>query len=257
MHLTLHGRPTRPTIATFGTWEPFITTSAEFVKTMVSYAQKRELATTALLVDPSPPAVVQGEEKWPYFQDVPTRVQLLRDLGIDSVGVIGFAAPDLASGAPEFFELISKEITLAEFWLRTKQSIGSGAKGGTIAVKAECKRLGCTLRFIKRFTGDVGVVTRESLKMGTLKRAIAVTRTLPTLRRPPSGFVRMAWHIGEYRAFAATSPDTEVTYGDEITLRLVGGDGGMALLEWPDPSIEYLRFTAGPRDIVPAEAVAV
>ncbi len=249
MFMTTYGRCARPALATLSTWDPFLKESADFVKVFVSYAHKRDMAACALLVDPTPAAVVKGESTWPYFQDVATRVHLLRALGVDAVGVIGFAADDLAAGAQEFFDLVTQEWELAEFWLRNRQSLGSGAKGSATAVRSACAENGWKLRYVKRFIPDVGVVTRASLAAGSVKRATVVARTLPTFRRPASGVVRLAWQPGEYQAVAATEPDLTIAGGEQISLMIRGTDDGVGRFEWPDASIEYLRFTAGPADL--------
>jgi len=250
MFMTTHGRCPRPALATLSTWDPFLKESADFVKVFVSYAHKRDMSAAALLVDPTPAAVVKGESTWPYFQDVATRVQLLQAYGVDSVGVISFAADDLAAGAQEFFELVTREWELAEFWLRNRQSLGSGAKGSATAVRSQCAERGWKLRHVKRFISDVGVVTRASLAAGSVKRATVIARTLPTFRRPASGVVRLAWQPGEYQAVAAQSPDLGIPNGEAMSLMIRGTDDGVGRLEWPDPSIEYLRFTAGPADLL-------
>jgi hypothetical protein len=250
MFLTTHGSCARPAVATLSTWDPFLKESADFVKVFASYAHRHDMAAAALLVDPTPAAVVKGEAAWPYFQDVDTRVRLLQSCGVDAVGVIGFVASDLEAGASDFFNLISDEWPLAEFWLRTRQSIGSGPKGSAATVRAECLARGWKLRHIKRFISDVGVVTRSSLAAGSVRRATLVARTLPTVRRPASGVVRLAWHPGEYHALAAETPDTGLASGQPMSVTFVGTEGGMAWLEWPDPAIEFLRFTAGPADLL-------
>ncbi|MEO5816985.1 MAG: hypothetical protein ABIT20_17080 [Gemmatimonadaceae bacterium] len=247
--MTTHGRCTRPALATLSTWDPFLKESADFVKVFATYAHRRDMAAAALLVDPTPAAVVKGESTWPYFQDVATRVELLHACGVDAVGVISFAEDDLAAGAQEFFELVTREWELAEFWLRNRQSLGSGAKGSATAVRSQCAEHGWKLRYVKRFIPDVGVVTRASLAAGSVKRATVIARTLPTFRRPASGVVRLAWQPGEYQAVAATEPDLSMPNGEQISIMIRGTDDGVGRLEWPDPSIEYLRFTAGPADL--------
>ena len=254
MFMTVHGSCPRPAVATLSTWDPFLKESAAFAKVMATYAHRRDLSAAAVLIAPTPAAVVNGEATWPYFQDVATRVQLLLDCGVDAVCVLDFAKPDLAAGAHEFFELVSSRCTMAEFWLRNRQSIGSGAGGSATAVRGECAERECKLRFIRRFTADVGVATRAALVAGSVRRATLVARTLPTYRRPASGVATFAWHPGEYRVLAAGAPDTDIGRGEEFTVTLAPAAGGLSALEWPDPAIEYLRFTAGPADLADAGA---
>jgi hypothetical protein len=248
MRMMPFGHCNRPTVATLSTWDPFLKESADFVKIFASYAHRHDQDAAALLIDPTPAAVVKGESHWPYFQDVATRVELLLACGVDAVGVITFADADLAAGAAEFFDVIAESWMLCEFWLRNRQSLGSGPRGSATAVRTECADRGVKLRHVKRFIPDVGVVTRASLAEGSVQRASLAARALPTFRRPSSGHVRMAWYPGTYYAVAAHVPELGTQFSGAFPVTLTGGADGVSRLQWPDPAIPFLRFTAGPAD---------
>jgi hypothetical protein len=250
MKLTPFGHCSRTAVTTLSTWDPFLKESAAFVKLLAAYAHRHDQDAAALLIDPTPAAVVKGEAQWPYFQDVATRVDLLLECGVDAVGVISFTADDLAAGAHEFFEVITDRWALSEFWLRTHQSLGSGPKGSAAAVRTECVERSVKLRHVKRFIADVGIVTRASLAEGSVARASHAARALPTFRRPATGQVRMAWQPGVYFAVAAQRPEFGLAHDAAFPVMLTASTDGVSELQWPDPAIEYLRFTSGPADQV-------
>lgn len=254
MLLTIHGHCTRPAVVTMGTWDPFLRPSADFLRILVSYAHRRDRDAIPVVLDPTPAAIVNGRATWPYYQDVASRVAMLRACGADAVAVIGFARPDLDVGACELFDLLATEMTLAEFWLRNKQSVGSGAKGSATVVRTQCEARGITLRFMKRFMFDLGVDTRRCLQAGSVAQAAAVAGAYPTLRRPDDGVAETAWRPGRYRAVpldaldAFPEPIDAAARAGALPVELVPTADGMAAFRWPDAAVPFLRFVEGPAD---------
>jgi hypothetical protein len=259
MFLTLHGTVTRPAVTTAVTWDPFTPYVANFARLLAARARTGGWSAVPMLLDPAPPALRNGEPQWPFLHDVPTRVQLLLDCGAEAVAVVGFRHDDLTKGAGDLFDVVGTGVRIAEFWLRRGQSLGSGPEGSPEGVLEAAARRGFPCRFVRQLNQQAAVAVRDALLAGGVARAARYVGTYPTLRQPRSGAVRLAWQAGTYRAIPADSPSASVDSAPPIDVALVPSPRGMALLDWPDRAVEYLRFVRGPGDVaaaVPQAAIA-
>ena len=93
MHTSLHGAVARPTVAVVGVWDPMVEAHRDLFGRMVEHARANNLASLAIVLDPSPPAMLNGLERFPTYDDVPSRINSIRRHGVDGVLVGGAARP--------------------------------------------------------------------------------------------------------------------------------------------------------------------
>lgn len=190
-----------------------------------------------------------GPFHWPVYDDLGSRIKLLRSYGVDAVLHLDFTHKDLKARAADFFEVIFATVPLAELWLGTRQLLGSGPAGGpeTVARLAEQYQLQ-----VKRLPeADLSGLSREVrmlLSAGKPAQARQLMNRPPVLSRPDSGLrLETAWKPGLYQALAVSSPAES---GDGLFMEILVTEvpEGERYLTWPNPQIDYLAFMAGPND---------
>ncbi|MGH2410941.1 MAG: hypothetical protein ACRDGS_11320 [Chloroflexota bacterium] len=256
MNARMYGRLEGRAIGAVGVWDPLTVTHRALFEQMRCQAARRGLSSLAVVIDPDPARFVWNRELWPVFNDVHTRRELLRALGIDAVLHLPFHACDLAAGAREFFELVGEHAELAELWLGDKQSLGRGPNGSQEMIAELAAVRGISVQLLPRPTveraGTAAAATRpikvrDWLAEGRIGAAGLAVGCLPMRRRPRGAALRMAWAPGRYQALALAHPAAAPT-GAAIEVDLVDVGNGWADLRWPDRRIPYLAFLAGPGD---------
>lgn len=261
MDARVYGRLEQRAIGVVGVWDPLTATHRALFEQVRCVATRRGLGSLAVVIDPDPTRFVWNRTRWPVFNDVHTRVQLLRMLGIDAVIHLRFSKGDLAAGAREFFDLVGEHAALAELWLGANQSLGRGPNGSQEKVAELAAERGVAIQFLPppaaeraaasgdRATHPIDV--RTWLAEGRIAAAGAAVGRLPMRRRPRGSTLRLAWSPGRYQAIPLAHPAALPT-GQTIEVDLVEANG-WALLQWPDRRIPYLAFLTGPGDQSPAQ----
>ncbi len=252
MRLRWAGRAPGPAAAVVGVWDPVTPAHAELVGDLVRHARSGGLGAVAVLIDPAPSSaggfgLRYGTHGWPVYDDVPARISLLGDLGLDAVLVARFAARDFSATAADFLDRLRTTLDLRELWVGAVQNLGPGAAGGTAAITRYAERCGIALHLLGRppvAPADV----RTLLAAGRIVEASAMTTRPPTWRRPASGALTLAWRSGRYRAAALDRPGREPS-GPKFDVVLDEREGAPTVLRWPDPRVRYLAFTRGPADL--------
>ena len=250
MNVTLlGGLPSKPAVAVLGTWDPVLKQHEALIEELAAVAKARDLTASVIMLDPPPGVFTKGAAAWPIYDEFATRVARLLTAGIETVIHVDFSEQDLGDSADGFFAAVCGRVTLAEFWLKPNQSIGTGPKGSGLAVLAACRRRGIRLRRVGTEDGrPLSAIAREHLRAGALRKAAAIVGHPPTMRRPASGKIRVAWHAGRYEAIVADVSDGRWATRRPIEIALVPEADGMAELTWPSTTIETLAFIAGPGD---------
>jgi FAD synthase len=248
MRAKLHGQVSGPCAVAVGTWDPFLPAHRELIEQLSSEARRNSLASVVVLIDPPPSLFVWGHHDWPIFDEVRTRIKLIFGCGVDAVLLIHFTKADVNAGAAEFFTLLQSHVTVAELWLGTFQTLGSGLRGATAAVNELAEEQGIhmvRLPPLRLETQDV----RRLLAAGRLQEAGRVVGRAPIRRRPNAHTVRLAWLPGRYRVVPLTSALDSAREGP-FSVELASEVQGTPSLLWPDRTIRYLAFVAGPADTV-------
>jgi hypothetical protein len=248
---TQYGRVTRPAVAVVGVWDPFLFSHESLLANLRDRASTAGLSSVAVLIDPAPGAFSSfaaryGASGWPVYDSVPTRIGLMRHVGLDAVLRMRFRKRDFDATAAEFLDAVRACINLDELWLGAMQLLGPGSQGGPQAVADYADRHGLRLTMLPR--APVGTYdVRSLLASGRVRDAINVVGRPPTWRRPRSGTLHLSWRPGRYRAIALDKPEGSLD-GAELEVALTAHPNALPRLAWPRPDIRYLAFVLGPAD---------
>jgi FAD synthase len=243
---TLHGRIRGPGAVVVGSWDPFVRAHQRLIEQLASHARQTALASVVVLIDPPPPLFVWGRHDWPIYDEVWTRMELVRRCGVDAILLVHFTRADVDAGAAEFFALLDAHLTVAELWLGTYQTLGSVPRGATAAIDELAGERGIhlvRLPPLRLETEDV----RRLLAAGRVREASRVVGRVPVRRRPRSLTVRLAWQPGVYSVVPLARP-MAAAEGRPFAVELATQSQGLPALHWPERTIRYLAFVAGPGD---------
>lgn len=250
MHTTLLGEISRPAVATLGTWDPFFVEHDRMLAELVGFARHRDAPAMAILLDPPPAVFNNGPQSWPRYHGLQTRLQLLRRTGVDAVMIVHFTEADLKHDAKAFFDLVCGTAPLGHFWLRHSQTIGSGSRGGGIAILAQSVKRKFELTWLPSDALRAqSSVVRGHLAAGAISCAAAMVGRFPSIDRDERGMTQVAWPPGRYHALhgeTSTDRPTSIRAHTEIELRV--GDDGMSTFDWPQNMMDTIAFVAGPGD---------
>jgi hypothetical protein len=243
---TLHGQINGPAAVVVGAWDPFVPAHQQLIEQLSTYAREAALASVVVLIDPAPPLFVWGRHDWPIYDEVWTRIELAFRCNIDAILQVHFTRADVDAGASEFFALLEAHLTVAELWLGTYQTLGSGPRGATVAINELAEERGVRLVRLPPLRLETEDV-RRLLAAGRLHEASRVVGRAPVRRRPKSLTVRLAWQPGVY----SVVPLDRITAAEEgrpFSVELAPQARGVPVLQWPDRTMRYLAFVAGPGD---------
>ena len=249
MQMQMHGLVDGPVVAVLSTWDPFLGSHARLLDRLQAHAGASGLQAVAVLLDPAPALLLNGAQRWPVYHDAATRVCFLQSSGIGAVARINFVAADLGDTAAGFFALLRRQMTIAEFWLRDGQTIGSGPRGNATAIHVDCLRHKARLERLPADDTQLQCsLARQQLAAGAVARAATGVGRPPIVSRPRSRQASVAWREGRYLAQALASPLDVPSQRGTLSVRLTKRSDGMCHFAWPDPQVEYLTFLAGPGD---------
>jgi hypothetical protein len=245
---TLLGSPASPAVAVTGVWDPLLPAHGQLFATLVDHARQSGLAALAVVLHPNPVALMQGMPDLQY-DDVHARIALLRAAGIDAVLRVDLTPDDLRATPADFFAALTAQITVAEFWLGARQSLGVGTNSAPEVMDRVSRQFGIPIRRLpdcdlKPLAAEV----RGLLASGRIREATTIVGHAPLRCRPEAGPLRLAWPPGRYRVAAVDGPDLEdfptraSDYGQGLTppqglrLRPCGSDGATGVASASPPS---------------------
>lgn len=248
MKARLEGQITAPVVAILGVWDPFLPAHRQLFADLCCYARRQMRSSLLMVIDPAPSRFLQGAAEWPVYDDHQTLLHLIRPAGFDGILHLRFCKADLQGTASDLFNLVLPLVKLDEFWLGANQSLGQGEGGNHRTVARLAEQHGIQLRRLPEIGVDrLGKDIRRLLKAGCIAEAAALAGRPPVRSRPKSGVLRFAWPSGPYRIVALESPDASLDgYTREVCLQ--PDPRGGTHLDWPDRSMRYIAFVAGPSD---------
>ncbi|HVA89953.1 MAG TPA: hypothetical protein VNL71_08915, partial [Chloroflexota bacterium] len=237
MNARMYGRLEGRAIGVVGVWDPLTVTHRALFEQVRCQAARRGLSSLAVVIDPDPARFIWNREPWPVFNDVHTRGELLRALGIDAMLHLRFHKGDLAAGAREFFDQVGEHAELAELWLGAKQSLGRGPNGSQEMIAELAAERSISLHLLPSPAAEqtkisgAGAVhpieVRKRLAEGRIEAAGMAVGCLPMRRRPRGATLRVAWAPGCYQALTLAQPAAPAT-GGTIEVDLVDRGNGWA-----------------------------
>lgn len=250
MKARLHGPNNKPVVAVVGAWDPFVSAHRGLLNQLSRYATRTSLTPLAIILHPHPASYLHGAEEWPDYDDISSREALMASCGVSATLPIQFSREDLDAGAEDLFQVLEKHVVLQELWLGAHQSLGSGPTGSHDTISALTKSRGIVLKRLRQSRALAnGGTARALLKKGLLSEASKIVGHAPLRRRPSSGMLHLAWPPGKYHASPIDHP-LAVRSANSLEVWLGSSrPGAVPAVAWPDSSVEWLTFVAGPADI--------
>jgi FAD synthase len=252
MRTTLHGTVAAPVVAVVGVWDPFKPSHQTLLTQLRDASHTADRSSLAVLIDPAPGSISRvmrsyGTNGWPVYDSVPVRVRLILGLGVDAVLCVRFRRQDFAATAADFLDVVRAHVQLREFWLGANQFLGPGPAGSPAAVAEYARLHDFFLRVLPRAPISA-YDERLFLADGRLEKAIDQVGRPPTMTRPRSSKLRLAWRAGPYRARSLDRPGAPAE-GPDLDLELIPHLNAPGTLIWPDRKIRFLAFVSGPADL--------
>ena len=246
MRAVLHGVVDRPAVAVVGVWDPVVIGHRELFGRLVAHARTHDLASLVIVLDPSPPAMLHGLDRFPTYDDVASRIRSIRGHGLDGVLLVRFARRDLDGGAADLLDVVQPHARLRELWLGANQSLGRREAGSGTTIE----RLGAERGFRLTRLPPARLRTasiNELLANGRVAEAGRAVGRPPVRSRPRTDRLRLPWRPGRYEVAPLGHPDGPLL-GAPFAVSLEPAAGAMPVLEWPDRRIGCLAFVQGPGD---------
>jgi len=250
MQSELYGSTTRPVIAIVGTWDPLLPKHLRLFAQLKKYADRVSRQALVIMLDPAPPSLMWGRiAEWPVYDAPDMRLALIRSCGIDAIQIVRFIERDLDAPLSDFFRVICRRSKLEELVLGDRQLFGRGSESTPAALQRIAKRRNFhLLRLPPENSPPISQEARDCIRNGKLRVAIRLVGRPPVWRRPVRGQLRLPWPAGPYDCSPLSDP-----LGNPgrrlFRVEMSSQKNGFAKMSWPDKTVRWLAFTAGPADL--------
>ncbi len=258
MNAKLYGNVARPALVMSGSWDPVLPEHVEIIDRLVRDAHSKFLDAVIVMFDPAPSSFVLQRTRpgttWVPYNDADVHLRIFFQRGGDAVLKISFKEEYLDLGVAELFESITAHVEVAEFWFGSRQRFGNGPNGSQSSLIKHARDHSIRLRRLaNQKVQERSFVVRSQLQEGQLTLAFDVARVPPIRARPRSGKLKLPWTPGTYAAIPLFDLPHQLIMvpRNRISVELKAGKDG-AQMVWPDPTVNYLAFIAGPADGLPA-----
>jgi len=130
---------------TFGAFDAMHVGQQAALRHLVSRARATHTRSAVIVFRPRPLDTVNAGPPKPYLTARDQAVQLIRECGVDYVGVLKFTERLTLTPAPEYLEALAARLPIRELWLPPHASVGRGPTGSLVAVAENAKDLGFRL----------------------------------------------------------------------------------------------------------------
>jgi FAD synthase len=250
MRAEIQGSNDRAAVVVVGAWEPLIDSHFHLFRRLVKSAQRRGQCSCVVIIHPSPAQLLHRPEAQTYeYDDLESRLSLIRSFGIDSVVVVYFKERDLYGAAEEFLGVVRDCVDLRELWLGATQSLGSGPDGSQSAIERLADQMGFKLTMLAPQRDGINVSrVWEHLAKGKVDEASSLVGHAPIRSRPATGSLKLLWPRGAYPAIPLSDPVdvfSRLTAQQPLTVHVKGRADAPRML-WPTEDVEWLAFVGNP-----------
>jgi FAD synthase len=248
MKTVLRGSAARPAVAVVGAWDPLVPAHEDLFRSLRVFAQEALLISLVVVLHPHPAKFLHRSAEWSAFDDLQTRLAIIRSCGVDAAIIVRFTRRDLNAGARELFDVLRSHVHLEELWLGAFQSLGVGPNGSHQAIHEITQRDGIRMQLLPLSRSALcSGEARRFLSEGHLTAAIRIVGRPPVWSRPKTNELRLGWRPGPYWAVPLAEP-TAQPERNPIRVELVARGSGCPTLVWPSRDIRWLAFIRGPSD---------
>jgi FAD synthetase len=236
--------------AVIGSWDPLLPSHLDLFRTLARRARAEELRACAVVIAPAPMRYMHPR-LFRDFDDLETRLALIRESGIETMLIVHFDETDLDATAADFLDLICGELDLKRLWLGATQSLGRGVEGSRAAITTSAGRFGLELSAlpIDRRPQDAQQIWAH-LARGEISLASRMVGRPPVRARPAGPWAYVGWPVGNYRAVPLEQA-RDVLFppwqGAPIDLQVVRQGQSATAFEWPSSVFNWLAIVDGDR----------
>ncbi|MCH7811560.1 MAG: bifunctional riboflavin kinase/FAD synthetase [Chloroflexi bacterium] len=219
--------PGRASAVTIGKFDGVHRGHQRLVAVLLERARAEELASVVITLHPHPIAVLRPEAPVSYLCSLEERVALLRELGVDSVGVLSFTSELAQLSYHEFVELLIDQLQLQLLLLGPDFALGRDRQGSAAQLRALGKSRGFRLETVSLLTETGEKVgsgkIREALAQGDMEAVMRLLGRPFALRGPVVRGAERGRTIGFPTANIAVGPDLALPrFGVYVTRAYLG-----------------------------------
>ena len=219
--------PGRASAVTIGKFDGVHRGHQRLVAELLERARAEELASVVITLHPHPAAVLRPEAPVSYLCSLEERVALLRELGVDNVGVLSFTSELAQRSYHEFVELLIDQLQLELLLLGPDFALGRDRQGSAAQLRALGKSRGFRLETVSLLTETGEKVgsgkIREALAQGDMEAVMRLLGRPFALRGPVVRGAERGRTIGFPTANIAVGPDLALPrFGVYVTRAYLG-----------------------------------
>jgi len=136
---------------------------------LVERGHQDDLATMVVTFHPHPRLVVQPQTALTYLCGLEERIELLRELGVDSVAILSFTSELAQLSAREFVSLLVEELRMKLLVVGSDFALGRGREGDARALEVIGREIGFAVE-------EVALLTVSDEKVGSSATRLALAR---------------------------------------------------------------------------------
>jgi riboflavin kinase/FMN adenylyltransferase len=167
-------KPEKETLLTIGVFDGVHLGHRRLLTHLKSKARRKNWLSGVVTFKSHPRAVLSAENKIPWLNDLDTRINLLRDLGIDVVVALSFT-PELAQlTAREFVQLLMNYLNMRGLIIGPDFALGKDREGNVEKLRILGQEMGFSVEVMPAVVLDGEVVSsssiRQALARGEMKK---------------------------------------------------------------------------------------
>jgi len=160
--------PGRDTAVTIGKFDGVHRGHQYLITGLIERARAEGLAAVAVVLYPHPSTVLRPGSAVSYLTSLDERLELLRRLGPDRVGILPFTSELAQLSAPDFASLLSQELTMRLLYVGPDFALGRNREGTVGALRKIGRDLGFRVE-----VADMLVEEGEKVGSSAVRQALA------------------------------------------------------------------------------------
>lgn len=217
----------RPSAVTIGKFDGVHRGHRHLVGRLLALARRHDLASVVITLYPHPITVLRPGTPVTYLCSLEERVALLRELGVDRVGVLSFTSELAQLSYREFLRLLIDQLDLRLLLIGADFAVGRDRAGNVDALRALGEEWGFAVETVPLLSEDDEKVgsdaIREALAAGDMESVARLLGRPFALRGPVVRGAERGRRIGFPTANIAVAPDLALPkFGVYVTRAYVG-----------------------------------
>jgi riboflavin kinase/FMN adenylyltransferase len=219
--------PGRPSAVTIGKFDGVHRGHQHLVRLLMERAHAEGLASVVVTLHPHPIAVLRPGTLITYLCSLEERVALLRDLGVDRVGVLSFTSELAQLSYRDFVALLVEQLELRLLLIGPDFAVGRDRQGSAERLRALGEERGFQVETVELLSEDDAKVgsgaVRDALTRGDMESVAQLLGRPFALRGPVVRGAERGATIGFPTANIAVAPDLALpAFGVYVTRAYLG-----------------------------------